>query len=137
MARAKNISVSGLEDLGTTISLRGRVRLRYREEMPVLDENKRLNGDWLKKLSEANCAWLWAQSLVHAFKKIGINCAAELLGKFERNAESLKNLAYRLYDICEKKSWAKEATLYNDFVVEWQSILEASLTFKPVQGELF
>ena len=137
LARAKNISVSGLEDLGAIISLRGRVRLRYREEMPVLDENKRLNGDWLKKLSEANCAWLWAQSLVHAFKKIGINCAAELLGKFDGNAESLKNLAYRLYDICEKKSWAKEATLYNDFVVEWQSILEASLTFKPVQGELF
>ena len=137
LARAKNISVGALEDLSATISSRGRVRLRYREEMPVLDEKNQLNDAWLKILSEANCAWLWVQSLVRAFKQIGINCAAELLGHFDGNAESLKNLAYRLYDTCEKKSWSKEATLYNDFVVEWQSILEASLNFKPVQGKLF
>ncbi len=138
LARAKNISVGGLEDSGAVISSRGRVRLRDRDEMPVLIE-KNLNEAWLKILVEANCAWLWVQSLVYAFKKIGIAKAGELMSEFDGNNESLKNLAYRLYDICEKKNWSKEATGYNDLVVEWQEILEASTTFKqpkPVQGTL-
>ena len=138
LARAKNISVGGLEDSGAVISSRGRVRLRDRDEMPVLIE-KNLNEAWLKILVEANCAWLWAQSLVYALKKIGIAKAGELMSKFDGNNESLKNLAYRLYDICEKKNWSKEATGYNDLVVEWQTILETSVTFKqpkPVQGTL-
>ena len=138
LARAKNISVGGLEDSGAVISSRGRVRLRDRDEMPVLIE-KNLNEAWLKILVEANCAWLWVQSLVYALKKIGIAKAGELMSKFDGNNESLKNLAYRLYDICEKKNWSKEATGYNDLVVEWQEILETSVTFKqpkPVQGTL-
>ena len=138
LARAKNISVGGLEDSGAVISSRGRVRLRDRDEMPVLIE-KNLNQAWLKILVEANCAWLWVQSLVYALKKIGIAKAGELMSKFDGNNESLKNLAYRLYDICEKKNWSKEATGYNDLVVEWQTILETSVTFKqpkPVQGTL-
>ena len=139
LARAKNISVGGLEDSGAVISSRGRVRLRDRDEMPVLIE-KNLNQVWLKILVEANCAWLWVQSLVYALKKIGIAKAGELMSKFVGNNESLKNLAYRLYDICEKKNWSKEATGYNDLVVEWQTILETSVTFKqpkPVQGTMF
>lgn len=138
LARAKNISVGGLEDSGTVISSRGRVRLRDRDEMPVLIE-KNLNEAWVKILVEANCAWLWVQSLVLVFKKIGIAKAGELMSKFDGNNESLKNLAYRLYDICEKKNWSKEATGYNDMVVDWQEILEASTTAKtpkPVQGTL-
>ena len=135
LARAKNISVGNLEDLGAVISARGQVRLRDRDEMPALDENKQLNRDWLKKLVESDCAWLWVQSLVLAFKKEGINGAAELLSKFEGDAESLKNLAYRLYDICEKKNLSKEGTGYNELVIEWQSILENSVTFKRKENK--
>lgn len=138
LAQAKNISVDGLKNMGAVISSRGQVRLRDRDEMPVLDENKQLDKDWVKQLVEAKCAWLWVQSLVLTFKKEGIKGAAELLAKFVGDAESLKNLAYRLYDICEKKSWAKEATGYNDLVVEWQAILDTSVTKpEPVQGAFF
>ncbi len=78
-----------------------------------------------------------------AFSVNGINGAAEFLAKYEGNLEELKNLAYRLYDICEKKNWSKEGTGYNDMVVEWDSILLKRLeymqakTTKAEQIEMF
>lgn len=142
LARAKNISVGGLEDMGAVISARGRVRLRDRDEMPVLDENKQLAKAWVKQLVEANCAWLWVQSLVKVFGVLGFKGCAELLSKYEGDLESLKNLAYRLYNICEKKkTWAREGTGYNDLVVDWQDILKERENYKPKeeskQGSLF
>ncbi len=143
LARAKNISVGGLEDSGAVISARGRVRLRDRDEIPALNENKQLDKDWVKRLIESNCAWLWVQSMVKIFDKEGIAGCAELLTHFDGDAESLKNLAYRLYNICEKKKWAKEGTGYNELVVEWQDILSKRTEFmqskspESVQGELF
>ena len=143
LARAKNISVGGLEDLGAVISGRGRVRLRDRDEIPALNENKQLDKAWVKQLVEANCAWLWVQSLVKVFDKAGIAGCAELLTHFDGDTESLKNLAYRLYNICEKKNWAKEGSGYNELVVEWQDILSKRAEFMQtksselVQGELF
>ncbi|MBQ3337300.1 MAG: hypothetical protein IJG80_07860, partial [Selenomonadaceae bacterium] len=118
---------------------RGEVRLRDRDEMKILTADKQLKEDWVKRLVAAGSAWLWVQSLVFAFKKDGTARAAELLSHFEGSAESLKNLAYRLYNICEKKNWAKEATGYNDLVVEWEEILKESAMLKkpkPVQGKL-
>lgn len=143
LARAKNISVGGLEDSGAVISARGRVRLRDRDEIPALNENRQFNKDWIETIAESNCAWLWVQSLVKIFDKAGIAGCAELLTHFEGDTESLKNLAYRLYNICEKKNWAKEGTGYNELVVEWQDILSKRAEFmqskspEPVQGELF
>ena len=137
LARAKNISVETLKSNGAAIAAQGRVRLTDRDEMPALDENKQLNRDWVRNLVGASCAWLWVQSLVLVFKKEGIMGAAELLAKFDGDNESLKNLAYRLYDICEKRNWSKEATGYNDLVVEWQTIVDNSVKKKPEQGELF
>ena len=131
LARAKNISVSGLEELGAVISKKGSVRLRDREdEMPVLDENKQLDGKWVEQLVKADCTWLWVQSLVLVFKREGISGAAELLAKFDGDTESIKNLAYRLYDICDKKKAAQEATGYNELVIEWQDIVQGSVDFR-------
>ena len=139
LARAKNISVDGLKDSGAVISGRGIVQLKSRDEINLLDENKQLEKDWIKNLVEANCAWLWVQSLVKVFGELGIVGCGELLAKFDGDTESLKNLAYRLYNICEKKNWAKEGTVYNELVVEWQDILSKRAEFmqskppKPVQ----
>ena len=140
LARAKNISVGGLEEIGAVISARGRVRLKDRDEMPALDDNRQLNKDWKKILIESNCAWLWVQSLVKVLDKAGNDGCAELLKDFAGDTESLKNLAYRLYNICEKKNWAREGTGYNELVVDWQDILSKRAEFmkdKPVQSALF
>ena len=129
MARAKNTSVAKVEEYGAVISARGKVRLTKRDEIKILD-GKVLNKNFVKKLQESRCIWLLLQSMVKIFYKLGIAGAAELLGNFDGDAETLKNLAYLLYDICEKKSWAKEGMGYNELVAEWQMILEESLNYK-------
>ncbi len=143
LARAKNISVGGLEDSGAVISSRGRVRLTDRDEIPALNDNRQLNKDWIETLAESNCVWLWVQSLVKIFDKAGIDGCGEFLTHFDGDTESLKNLAYRLYNICEKKNWAREGIGYNELVVEWQDILSKRAEFmqskssEPAQGKLF
>ena len=105
--------------------------------MDLLNENHQLKKVWGKQLVESECAWLWVQSLVLVFRREGIKGAAELLAQFDGDSESLKNLAYRLYDICEKRGWSKEGTGYNDLVVEWQEIVDTSVSFRRAepQGE--
>ena len=125
LAQSKNTSVNKLSESRAVISERGRVRLRDRDEMPVLDADENLNGDWLKALVKADCAWLWLQTLVLVFDKKGRKGSGQLLSKYDGNLEALKNLAYRLYDICEKKSWSKEGTFYNDVVNDWLEIENA------------
>ena len=142
LAQSKNTSVAKLQEMQTVIALRGRVRLRDRDEMPALDANENLNGDWIDALIKADCAWLWLQSLVLVFDKKGWTGSGQLLSKYDGNLEALKNLAYRLYDICEKKSWSKEGTFYNDVVNDWSEIEKAragALKEKPAeesQGDL-
>jgi putative DNA methylase len=38
------------------------------------------------------------------------------------NAEVARDLAYRLYVICDHKRWAQEALAYNGLVVAWPQI---------------
>ena len=142
LLKAKNVTEDVLKRTGAANVAGGRVWLIKWDKMPVLNE-KQLNRDWLKILTDGQCAWVWVQSLVLVFKKEGITGAAELLAKFSGDTESLKNLAYRLYSIAEKNKWSEDGTGYNDIVVEWQSILEKRTEFlpketpEPVQGELF
>ena len=145
LARAKNISVDGLKESGAVTAERGSVRLKSREEFSAVDENRQLNREWLKTLAAKDCAWLWVQTAVDVLAKAGIAASGELLAGYDGDLEALKNLAYRLYDICERRKRAKEGTRYNDLVVEWQDILDkrgefmrkAAAESAPVQGELF
>jgi adenine-specific DNA methylase len=41
---------------------------------------------------------------------------------FGREVKEIK-LAYRLYTLCERKKWAKEALAYNALVVSWPEIV--------------
>ena len=38
------------------------------------------------------------------------------------NGEAARDLAYRLYAICERKGWAEEAGAYNVLVASWPEI---------------
>jgi len=52
--------------------------------------------------------------------------AGELLARMPEKAEPIRQLAYRLYTLCERKGWAQEALLYNGLITSWHAILEAS-----------
>ena len=56
------------------------------------------------------------------------------------DAEAARALAYRLYDICEKKGWAQEAQVYNLLAEEFPHLEQAALDYQgsvgPAQGML-
>lgn len=111
LARAKNTSVSAMENAGALYAQKGIVRLMTREEIP-----EKVNPD-------EHFIWLLTQQLTHAMETGGVNACAEIIAPmFGSNAESAKALAYRLYTIADRKGWAQEAFAYNAFVVAWPDI---------------
>jgi putative DNA methylase len=53
----------------------------------------------------------------------GEDAAADLLRRLGGGyGEQARELAYRLYSICERKQWAEEALPYNALVVAWPEI---------------
>lgn len=64
-----------------------------------------------------------------------------MLSQLDSRGEIAKELAYRLYNICDRKGWTSEAIGYNSLVISWPEIfrLAAENREQPVvvQGELF
>ncbi len=50
--------------------------------------------------------------------------AALLLSRLGGLGETARDLAYRLYTICERKGWAQDALGYNMLVVAWPRLKE-------------
>jgi putative DNA methylase len=48
------------------------------------------------------------------------------LARMPGKHDGIRQLAYRLYTLCERKGWAEEARSYNDLVTSWPAIVEAS-----------
>ena len=44
----------------------------------------------------------------------------------ERSA-AIRQLAYRLYTLCERKGWAEDARAYNELIGSWTAIIATSL----------
>ena len=57
----------------------------------------------------------------------GESTAGTLLARMPARAEPMRELAYRLYTLCERKGWAEEARDYNELVTTWSSIEQASV----------
>ena len=52
----------------------------------------------------------------------GESAAADLVAKLGSHAETARELAYRLYTLCERKKRATEALAYNGLVESWPEI---------------
>ncbi len=50
----------------------------------------------------------------------------------------MRQLAYRLYTLCERAGWADDARVYDDLVKSWSAIESAAATVPgPQQATLF
>ena len=66
------------------------------------------------------------------WKSGGEPAAATLVARLGENAEIARELAYRLYTLCERKKRAAEALSYNGLVQSWPEISRlARETDKP------
>jgi putative DNA methylase len=82
--------------------------------------------------------------MVHQFVRAlgkGEEAAAELAAQLGTRAEIARELAYRLYTLCERKKRAVEALSYNALVQSWPEIVriaqEKGRPPSPVEGDLF
>jgi putative DNA methylase len=114
LATAKNTSVSGLAEAGILISKGGKVRLLKPNE---------LAEDWDPVTNKRLTAWEMVHQLIRVLEAGGEPAAAALVAQLGTKAELARELAYRLYTICERKKRAQEALSYNALVQSWPEII--------------
>jgi len=128
LSKAKNTSVNGLVEAGILEARGGKVRLLGRDE---------LDHEWDPTQDKRPTAWEAVQHLIYALENEGEESAAGLLAKLGSIAEPARDLAYRLYTVCERKGWAQDALGYNMLVVAWPRLRElAAQKVEPSQGKL-
>ncbi len=131
LSKAKNTSVDGMRQAGIIASRAGKVRLLKPSELPE---------DWDPATDPRLTAWEMVHQLIRTLEAGGEGAAAALVGKLGTKAETARELAYRLFTICERKKRATEALSYNGLVQSWPEITRlAREGGKPriAQGGLF
>ena len=122
LSKAKNTAVNALVYAGFLEAKGNRVRLLDRSELP---------GAWDPATDTRLTIWEVTQHLIRELETGGEEKAAELLRQVGGLGETARELAYRLYVICERKKWTKEALAYNSLVVAWPEIARLAAGAAP------
>lgn len=131
LSKAKNTSVAGLANSGILKSSRGKVRLLKPQELPA---------DWDPATDQRMPSWEVVHHLIRALGNGGENAAADMVAQLGARAETARELAYRLYTICERKKRAAEAVCYNSLVQSWPEIARLAQEGgkrPPVERDMF
>ena len=130
LARAKNVGVEALAQDGVLVSRGGNVRLQplsyYREGVAEYDP----------AADARPTTWEACHYLIAALDAGGDQEAGRLARRLGGLAEQARELAYRLYAICERKDWSEEALGYNRIVASWTEIREGGEHAEDTQARL-
>ena len=115
LSKAKVTSVAGLQQAGLIRSKGGKVRLFRPEELP---------SDWDPATDRRLTIWEMTHHLLRIYfhEKAGDEATAGLLRQIGARGEIARDLAYRLFDVCEKRKRSQEAQAYNALVLGWPEI---------------
>jgi putative DNA methylase len=130
LSKAKNTSIKGMVDAGILIARAGKVQLVPRAVLPT---------DWNPTKDSRIPVWEATQHLIRVLDQNGEMGAAHLLSKLGNLGEVARDLAYRLYSICDRKGWTQEALAYNSLVIAWAEIARLATEKQystPIQTEL-
>jgi putative DNA methylase len=123
LSKSKNTSVAGMVEAGIVSSSHGKVRLLKPAE---------LREDWNPTTDERLSVWKITHHMIRGLESGGESSAAELVAELGSQAEVARELAYRLYTVCERKKRAQEALSYNAIVQSLPEITRlARETAKP------
>jgi putative DNA methylase len=114
LSKSKNTSVDGMEQAAILVSKAGKVRLLKPAELP---------GNWDPVSDKRINAWEILHHLIRVLETGGEKAAADLVKQLGSQAEGARELAYRLYTLCDRKKRAAEALSYNGLVQSWPEIL--------------
>src|SRR5579875_3159458 len=113
LSRAKDTAVNALEEAGIINAKAGKVQLVPRES---------LSADWDPASEKRLTLWELTQHLIRALETGGEPAAARIIRRVGALADTAKDLAYRLYIICDRKGWSQEALAYNMLVKSWPEL---------------
>lgn len=129
LARAKGTSVDGVKQAGVIFAAGGIVRLLKWAEYPT---------DWNPVADERLPIWEALHHLIRVFKVEGESGAGTVLSAVAAKAEPARQLAYRLYTLCERAGWAEDARAYNEIITSWSAIESAAAAAPTAnQSDLF
>jgi putative DNA methylase len=118
---------------GILYSKGNQVRLLKREEMP---------DDYLPFKDDRQTVWEGCQHLIKRLEDGSEEAAARPAKQLGYQADMSRDLAYRLFQICERNKWTEEARAYNGLVESWREIIKIRDTLPdeaapgPAQAEL-
>ena len=129
LARGKGTSVDGVKDAGVIQSGGGKVRLFKWSEYPA---------GWDPLTDSRTPIWEALHHLIRTLKRDGGEAASgALLAALGGKAEAVRQLAYRLYTLCERLGQAEDARAYNELITSWTGIETAAAAApKPTDGQL-
>jgi putative DNA methylase len=132
LSKAKNTAVNGLVEAGIVKAKAGKVKLVGRAD---------LTDDWDPTTDKRFTVWETTQHLIRALETEGESAAAALLNQLGGMGDTARDLAYRLYLICERKKWAEEALAYNSLVIAWPELMKLAYAervhTRDTQREMF
>ena len=130
LSTAKNTSVAGMVEAGILTSGGGKVRLLAPAELPQ---------DWNPKADSRRTVWETTHHLVRVHEQGGDTAAADIMANIGADAETARDLAYRLYRICDLRNRPQEALGYNALVRSWGEIsgLATQARQAPTEPNMF
>ena len=119
LARATNTSIEGLQRGGVFRAVAGKARLLSPED---------LSDSWDPLTDVRTSVWEVALHLAKAVTERGSEAASALMGAAGQRVDldAVKELAYLLYNICERKGWTTSALLFNGLGTSWGDLEAAA-----------
>ena len=118
VARAKNTSLSGIEEAGIGEARAGKFRLYERSELPP---------NYSPVDDERRTVWEATQHLAAALERSESE-AAEFLHILGSYGDRARQLAYLLYQKANDRGWASEAGAYNSLITAWPNLRTGAAT---------
>jgi putative DNA methylase len=131
LARSKSTSVDAMKEAGVLRSGGGKVRLLKWAEYPT---------DWDPRTDTRTPVWEALHQLIRSLKQGGESASGGILAALGGKAEAVRQLAYRLYTLCERLGQAEDARAYNELITSWTGIESAAASVPKSaepQGVLF
>lgn len=120
LATATNTSMRGLERAGVVRSRGGKVALFRPEQLP---------SDYDPETDVRPTVWEATLHLSRLIEEQSVEAGGAFLAKVARtrvDVDAVRELAYRLYNICERKDWAQTGLRFNNLVTSWPDLQAAA-----------
>ncbi|WP_054941688.1 DUF1156 domain-containing protein [Paenibacillus ihuae] len=130
LATAKGTTVEGMKIAGVLESGQGKVRLLKWQDY---------SSEWSPEQDNRTPVWEALHQLIRALQQQGEQATGALLAGMPARTDAVRNLAYRLYTLCERKGWADDARAYNELIASWDAIdaVAHEIGYHGAQLELF